>query len=404
MIAAGIVVEYNPLHNGHRYHIQQTKEKTGADCLIAVMSGNFLQRGEPALVDKFTRTKMALAAGCDIVVELPYAFATQHAEIFARGAVEILSALDCTYLVFGSEDGEISRFLITASLLERYEEKINAALPQVLKEGVSYPRAYEQAFMSVCEEPVPLDFTRPNNMLGLNYVKAIKNVKSPLTPLTIKRAGTEFHDPNLPEKSFASATAIRNTLLANHASLEAVQAYIPPATRSELDMFYREFQTFATWERLWPYLKYELMVRSLDELRIIYEMEEGLEARMKTGAKSATTFQEFMEHLKTKRYTWTRLQRAALHVLTNTKKTDMRVRSEKAGYIRLLGMSKTGRAYLNQKKKNVSLPVISRISRDCQELLALDIKAAQIYAFAFGIPKGQKLIDAEWRQPPLVQS
>ncbi len=117
MLAAGIVVEYNPLHNGHLYHIQQTREKTGADCLIAVMSGNFLQRGEPALVDKFTRTKMALAAGVDLVVELPYAFSTQHAEIFARGAVEILSALKCTYLVFGSEDGDISRFVNTANLL-----------------------------------------------------------------------------------------------------------------------------------------------------------------------------------------------------------------------------------------------------------------------------------------------
>ena len=402
MLAAGIVVEYNPLHNGHLYHIEKTKEMTDADCLIAVMSGNFLQRGEPALASKFARTKMALLAGCDLVVELPYAFSTQHAEIFARGAVEILSALDCSYLVFGSEDGEISRFLDTVSLLDRYEDQIDAVIHDILKAGVSYPRAYQQAFLSVCQEPVPLDFTRPNNMLGLNYVKAIKQANSSVKPLTIKRAGGEYHDPNLSETSFASATAIRNSIFTNDHSLDAIQSYIPETTFETLQDFYREFATYATWEHLWPYLKYELMVRSPDELRTIYEMEEGLEGRMKTVASRTTTFQSFMTELKTKRYTWTRLQRAALHVLTGTKKADMKARSQKAEYIRILGMNKRGRAYLNQKKKQLALPIISRLSREHSELLALDIKATHIYSFAFGTKSGQKLITAEWSRPPLI--
>ncbi len=402
MLAAGIVVEYNPLHNGHLYHIQQTKEKTGADCLIAVMSGNFLQRGEPALVDKFTRTKMALAAGVDLVVELPYAFSTQHAEIFARGAVEILSALKCTYLVFGSEDGDISRFVNTANLLAQYEEEISALIPHLIKEGVSYPKAYERAIRSVCQEPVPLDFTRPNNMLGLNYVKAIMNVKSPMVPFTIKRAGTGYHDPNLPDHEIASATAIRKKLLEEDASMDAIKPYIPASTFSELQRFQHEFKTYGNWEILWPYLKYELLVKDLDELRQIYEMEEGLEGRMKMAAKEATSFLKFMERIKTKRYTWTRLQRASLHVLTNTKKTSMLKRGQKAEYIRLLGMNRTGRAYLNLQKKDLTLPVISRLTRDHAELVELDIKSSHVYALAFGSAKGQNLIEAEWRQPPII--
>lgn len=402
MIASGVIVEYNPFHNGHLYHLTKTKEKTAADCLIAVMSGHFLQRGEPALVSKFSRAKMALAAGCDIVVELPYAFSTQHAEIFARGAVEILSALDCTYLVFGSENGDIAKFQDTLALLNKYKKEIDATIHTFLKEGMSYPKAYEQAFQHVSTKHAPLDITKPNNMLGLNYLKAIRKLHSSLEPLTIKRIGSGYHDVSVADHEFASATAIRKKLIEQKTDLAALRNYIPDVTYRELTSFHAEFGTFAHWESLWPFLKYQLLGKSAEELQDIYEIEEGLEYRMKTIAKGATSFQSFLEQLKTKRYTWTRLQRAAVHVLTNTKKEEMKRKSEKAEYIRLLGISDTGRKYLKYKKKEIALPVISRISKSNLDMLKLDIKASYIYSFAYGLEKGQKLMDQEVQQPPIL--
>ncbi|MER2258537.1 MAG: nucleotidyltransferase family protein, partial [Priestia megaterium] len=193
MQAVGIIVEYNPFHNGHAYHLQQAKQQTGADCVIAVMSGHFLQRGEPALVSKWSRTRMALAAGADLVVELPYAFSTQKAETFASGAISILESLRADFICFGSENGNIDSFTRTADLLEAHESELSALIQQEMKKGNSYPKAASNAFLQLFTK-APIDLSQPNNVLGMSYVAAIKKQHASIKPYTITRIQSHYHD------------------------------------------------------------------------------------------------------------------------------------------------------------------------------------------------------------------
>jgi len=236
MKAVGIVVEYNPFHNGHFYHIQETKKVTGADLVIAVMSGNFLQRGEPALVSKWARTKMALEGSVDIVVELPYAFATQKAEVFAFGSVSLLHALGVESICFGSESGDIQAFLQTLDIMKTKREEFDDFIQTSLKEGKSYPRAAADAFQSLQISQSAVDLSQPNNILGFHYIQAIHNLKSKIKPFTIKRTKANYHDPYMVDLNIASATSIRNTLFSKSDSLdlEPIQTVIPDTTFSHL--------------------------------------------------------------------------------------------------------------------------------------------------------------------------
>lgn len=210
--AVGLVVEYNPFHNGHLYHLEASKTASEADAVIAVMSGNFLQRGEPALVSKWARTKMALKQGADLVIELPYAYATQKAETFADGAISILEALGCSSVCFGSENGEISPFLETAELLNSHHAEYQQLVKQFMKEGMSYPSAQTSAFLALETDSRPLDLSLPNNILGFQYVRAIQKQKASIRPLTIKRTAAGYHDEDFNSSPIASATSIRKAL------------------------------------------------------------------------------------------------------------------------------------------------------------------------------------------------
>lgn len=401
MKSVGVIVEYNPFHNGHSYHVKTAKEITNADVVIAVMSGNFLQRGEPALVSKWYRTEMALHSGVDIIFELPYLFATQKAEVFSNGAVSILDAACCEALCFGSEDGNIQSFHKTIEFMENHNEVYEAKIREYIKTGVSYPKALALSFDKLAHTEDLVDLSSPNNILGFQYMKSIKRRNSPIQPLTVKRKNAAYHDKSFSSETIASATSIRKALFSDQFPVESIEGYVPETTRYLLNEYKKRFGVLHQWENYWPYLQFRILQCDPTELKEIYEVEEGLENRLRAAAIVAHSFHEFMEKVKTKRYTWTRLQRICTHILTNTKKSDMNLNNDTASYLRLLGISKNGREYLNKMKTHFSLPLISKLSSCKGKEISLDIRAARIYAL--GLPYNSKIesLNQEYKQTPI---
>lgn len=402
MKAVGVIVEYNPLHNGHLYHIQKAKELTNADIVIAVMSGSFLQRGEPAVVSKWHRADMAVHHGIDLVIELPYAFATQHAQIFAYGAVRLLDSLRCDYICFGSESGDIQSFNDAYSLLKERKTSYEQLLKAFMEEGNSYPKAASLAFSQLTEDKKNmLDLSKPNNMLGFQYVRAVRSHNLAIELVTVSRKDANHHDTYFSAETIASATSIRKQLFNAENGLATIKPYVPAYTSSILQAFQTEYGVYMQWENYWPYLKFRLLQTPANELSDIYEMEEGLEHRLLATIQKADSFHHFLTLVKTKRYTWTRLQRICTHILTNTKKKDLKKMSEPT-YIRLLGSTATGRLYLKEKKKAFLLPVVSKLSSFHNEQIALDSRAAAIYSLGAPLSFQQKLAKLEYSQPPIM--
>ncbi|OZI12371.1 hypothetical protein CEW92_07825 [Bacillaceae bacterium SAS-127] len=397
MKTVGIVVEYNPFHNGHLYHAQKARETANADVVIAVMSGHFLQRGEPALIHKWARTRMALQNGVDLVVELPYAFSTQKAEFFSFGAISILKELACDSFCFGSENGQVEPFLDTLETIKSASPALNPLIHSYMKEGYSFPKAQTLAREQLFHDSLPLDLSMPNNILGYHYVQANDRLTKPMQPLTIKRQQAGYHDESLAFDSIASATGIRKEI-ADSKHVSTIERFVPESTLTELTQYYHEHHIFHSWNMYWPLLKYRLLSASIEELQSIYEITEGIEFRLKETARHATSFIDFMERVKTKRYTWTRIQRMLAHILTNTTKEEMKEAMASVRYIRLLGMNGRGREYMKSIKKELSLPLIARVAAH-KELLALDMKASDVYMQGVQTPQ---LLNNEFTQPPIL--
>ncbi|TRZ38832.1 nucleotidyltransferase [Niallia circulans] len=402
MKAVGIIVEYNPFHNGHLHHIQKAKELSNADIVIAVMSGPFLQRGEPALLSKWHRAEMALSGGVDLVIELPYAFSTQHATIFAQGAVQLLDSMGCDAICFGSESGDILKFINTYYLLTKNKDVFNTNIKKHLQAGSSYPKAMAATFTEMTSTEDVVDLTLPNNILGFEYVKAVLSLSLPIEIHTVQRLNAGYHDKFFTSDTIASATSIRKEIIEGN-SLDTITPYINAATLKILQDYKQRFATFHEWEKYWPYLKFRLMQMTSTELQTIYEVEEGIENRILAVYEKASSFQEFISLLKTKRYTWTRLQRICVHILTNTKKEEMNANNTPA-YLRLLGSSKQGRAYLKDRKKALKLPLISKLSSFQHNQIDLDIRAASIYTLAAQTSHQKTLLAMEYSQPPIMKN
>lgn len=384
MKACGIVAEYNPFHKGHAYQIDEVKAKTDTDVVIAVMSGNFLQRGEPAILDKWTRTQTALAGGIDLVVELPVMWSVQPADYFAKGALNILSALKIDYLSFGTEAGQRSDFLEAANFMLGHEKQITQALQEQGEMNVSYAAKMEKILLKMNPE-YPLDLQAPNIQLGLAYQKEIikSGLGDEIKVLPIQRKGSAYHEESLIEETkIASATALRKAVFA----AEAIHPYIPEAS-------YRYFEANVdqkvSWEDYFPYLKYQLLIQSEKELKEIYQMTEGLENRLKKFIHEANSFEEFMRKVKTKRYTQTRLQRLFTYVLLDIKQKDMSLTFSEDPAIRLLGFNQTGRAYLNQVKDKISRPILSNVNQHTKKYIQQDIQAGNIYRLGNHLIKKQ---------------
>ncbi|WP_259425465.1 nucleotidyltransferase [Bacillus velezensis] len=403
MKAVGLVVEYNPFHNGHRYHAEQAKIKTDSSVAAAVMSGPFLQRGEPAAVSKWARTKMALENGVDIVIELPYIYAVQKAELFARGSVSLLHHLGCSSLFFGSENGRIEPFIEASEAFSRKEDDCSLILKEELKKGLSYPAAASKAFSHIFKGRDMLDLSKPNNILGFHYVRAIHTSGSAMKPYTTARIASQYHDAELPgdNSRIASATSIRKALIEKGTA--AARSFLPEASARELEAYRNSYGIWHSTEDYFSYVKYSLSTLSAEELSRIYEVEEGLEHRILRTIRQARSYREMMERLKTKRYTWTRLQRMNTHILTRTKKEDMHrlLQPSSAPYIRLLGMTKKGQAYLSAKKKELTAPLVSKLSSFSHPALDLDILAGRVYSLPINEPERTLFEKQEFSQAPI---
>ncbi|PEZ20290.1 hypothetical protein CN365_12250 [Bacillus cereus] len=398
-----MVVEYNPFHNGHLYHVQQTKKLTQSDIIIAVMSGPFLQRGEPALISKWYRTKMALANGVDLVVELPYVFATQKAETFANGAISILNALRVSEICFGSEDGQIENFYNTISVQKNEEETFNYLVKQFMDAGNSYAKATSDAFSHILTSEKNIDMSQPNNILGFQYMKAILSQNSSIQAQTIKRFASHYHDETFNDQHIASATSIRKQLFSEEGSFTTIEPFLPQATTSLLANYKQNYGILHNWEQYFSFFKYRLMTMSPGDLRHIYEIEEGLEHRILSKIQNSSSFYSFMEALKTKRYTWTRLQRACTHILTNTTKEEIRSANieQHAPYIRLLGMSQKGQTYLSKNKKKIELPILTHTKTFDHAALDIEKKANSVYFFIMHEPLRTQLLKQDITHHPV---
>ncbi|MGY4787411.1 nucleotidyltransferase [Bacillus sp. OHL2] len=402
MKATGVVVEYNPFHYGHAYHVRQAKTHTSSDVAIAVMSGSFLQRGEPAIVSKWARTKMALQNGVDIVCELPYIYAVQKAETFANGAVSILDALKCRSLFSEARMGTL-KHLSEQLTLGMKKEEIDLFTKAKVKEGLSYPAASAAAFQKIIDPKHLLDLSKPNNILGFHYVKAILERSPHIEPFTSQRIASGYHDQELPKhQKIASATSIRKALKEN-GSFETVASYLPEASLKQLHDYYSSYDLLHTQEDYFSFLKHVFHTMDTAELAGIYEIEEGIEHRMQKAITHASTYEEYLSLVKTKRYTWTRLQRMNTHLLMRVKKTVMHelLKEKHTPYIRLLGMSKKGQQYLSLVKKELDVPLVSKLSSFSHPALDLDIRASRVFSLPISEPMQTKLTEAEFKTSPI---
>ena len=311
----GIVSEYNPFHNGHIHHLELSKQLTKTAFTVAVMSGNFVQRGDTALVDKWTRTKMALKGGIDLVLELPTVYAISSAENFADGAIKILNSLGVVdYLSFGSEIGEISPLNDVASILYKEPKEFSSLITTQLKSGLSYPRAREIAlsqFFGTSKKYTDI-LNNPNNILGVEYLKAIKKHRSHIKPLTIKRDYSDYNSKTV-KNGIASATAIR-TMIQNNKNVHRV---VPFETYELLDEAIENGKIIPDLSVFEKEIIYTLRRMTLSEIALLPDVSGGLENRIKLTANNVNTLEDLISNIKTKRYTQSRIQRILLYALLN---------------------------------------------------------------------------------------
>lgn len=358
MRTVGLITEYNPFHNGHAYHLQESLRVSGADASVAVMSGHFLQRGEPALVNKWLRTEMALAAGVDLVFELPVVFACASAPHFAFGATASLSALGVVDAVcFGSESGELRPLQDVAQLLVRHEDEIERETVEKMADGRSYPQARARV-LSQWLPDIPSDvLSSPNNILGIEYLRAIYKAQRPWDVHAIQRVGPGFHDP-LSQGRYASATGIRQKI----SSGADVSGLMPEACHKILHQALQHGR-MVDLEKLFVSLQ-SLLLQEPDTLSGVYQVEHDLVRRITLAALKASDYSALTEEIKTKHLTMTRIQRILMNILLQVKDSDMTLFLQTGPlYLRLLGHSSKGRALLARARRNKSLPVIADPAR-----------------------------------------
>lgn len=381
MKVVGLITEYNPFHNGHKYHIDKAREMTGADYVIVVMSGNFVQRGTPAIADKYTRTEMALKMGADMVFELPVSFACASAEFFAYGAASVLDRLgfvDC--LCFGSEAGDISRLEPIAEILLQEPESYKETLNRYLKAGNSFPMARSMALKNyTSNEEIEALLLNSNNILGIEYLKALKQLNSKIIPYTIKREGSAYSDSKLStEHTLSSATAIRG-VLEQGSDLSLLKDAMPGEAISILKPLYQK--TFPICENDFSnMLYYKLRTTSLETLSLYGDVSEELASRIKNLLPSFTNYHEFAMELKTKQHTLTRINRCLLHILL-----ELPAANKELSYIRLLGFHKKASHLLKQVPEG-DVPVITKmahantlLTREAKELFDKEILCNDLY-------------------------
>ena len=348
MSVVGIIAEYNPFHSGHEFLLNQARLIAGKDPIIVLMSGNYVQRGEMAIMSKWSRAKAALQFGADLVLEMPFSTAVEPADLFALGSVSALKALGVENLVFGVEN---------ANLNFAYLGKKIAEIPPKSMQFKDYSQTYSTQYNQMVAREVGYEVNAPNAILGLAYAVANYNLGSPMNLTPINRIGVN-HDDLLKRNGIVqSASAIRNLLLHDEDKSQ-LKNWLPKGEAKEL----ASQERYPNWNILFAFLKYRIESSSISELQKIYQMSEGLEYKMKAEIHLAQDFTEFLRRIKSKRYTYSRLRRLCLYVLLNVTQEDM-ISSFNHESLTLLGFSKIGRQYLKEKRKELSAEIVSKIDK-----------------------------------------
>jgi len=397
-----IVAEYNPFHNGHLYHLTESKSKTGADYTIVIMSGNFVQRGAPAICNKFDRAKMALQGGADLVLELPVRSATGSAEEFAKGAVTLLNQLNIVdYLSFGSECGSITPFLTTASLLTEESPAFRSSLKENLSAGLSYPAATDKALQGSKQGSFPLEINQPNNILGLEYCKALLRTQSRMKPVTILRREADYHDLSL-SGTIASAQAIRTALLqeSKESCEKILSSFLPPhASSILLELFFQH--GLITARDFSSVLHYSLMMHEKEGYTSFLGVTPGISDRIQKLLYAFQDYDQFCSLVKTKNVTYHRISRCLLHILLGIQKES----TDKVPYARVLGLRRDASPLLAAIKTSGQIPLITKLADASNilsdkdwERLQEEIRISHIYYSIASTQKGLPMIN-EYRHP-----
>ena len=366
MKACGIIVEYNPFHNGHHYHAKKARELSKADIVIAVMSGNFLQRGEPAVIDKWSRANQALQNGVDLVVELPIQWSLQSADYFARGGILLLQALQCDSYCFGTDATMAFDYQAFGKFVVEEKQLIDETFQQLTNPTMTYAQKMTEVYRKIYPE-LSLTGEQPNHVLGLAYAQENAYYEKPMQSIPLPRIGASYHSQEI-ANNIASATAIRKAILEG----KSIEQVVPSQTASDLAQYQ------VSWNNYWELLKYRIITSSVDELREIYQMVEGLEYRLKALIHEAITIDEFIQLVKTKRYTRTRIQRLLCYVLLNIQKKDIQF-AWKNNYLHVLGFTDKGQRYLKERKTTIDLPILSKIGKKEEEQYPLAIRSDKVY-------------------------
>lgn len=388
MKVVGLITEYNPFHKGHLFHMNEAKKISNADFSVAIMSGNFVQRGDPSVVDKWTRTKIALENGVDVVIELPVYYSTSSAEFFALSSISLLESTGIVDSVcFGSELGDLEKLDKIASILANEPKKYKMLLNQYLDKGFNFPKARSLALENYMPEIPREIINTPNNILGIEYLKALKRINSKIIPYTILRMGANYHDKrsSLP---IASATAIRDVLKESKNANESLEKLLPKASYLEFRKAIDRKITPIFPEDFFPLLQYKLLTTNPKELVNILDITEGFENRIHSTIHQGESMEEFLELLETKRYTRTRINRALFHILLDIKKKPFHIFNNNgyAQYIKILGFRKEAQVLMKEMKNKSSIPIITNVKKSEKNLTSLqksmleaDIKSTNIY-------------------------
>jgi len=379
----GVIAEYNPFHNGHLYHLQESKKITNSKYSVAVISSNFTQRGDTSFLSKWDKCKMLLDNGIDLVLELPTIYSVSSAENFAYGGISILNSLNViTHLSFGSESGNINMLSAISKITKT--KRFQKLLKENLDEKVSYPKAMSEALKQYSSDYSEKDIFTSNNILAIEYLSSLRNLKSDIIPVTIKRDANNYNDFELSTSSITSASSIRNALNNNGFNLEEIKKYIPLKTFNILKTYTKHI-ALKDFERE---IIYSLKKSSISDISNLPEVSEGLEYKIKKAASMSHTLEDLIDNVKSKRYTLPRIQRILVYSLLGITKKDMEFSKNIIPYVRVLGFNENGKKILSKiKRENKDLNIITSLKKledDCTNssllrLLEIDKLATDVF-------------------------
>jgi len=415
MKTVGLITEYNPFHNGHLYHLNESKKITECDYSIAIMSGNFVQRGEPAIVDKWTRAKMAVDSGVDLVIELPFIYASQSAELFAYGAVNTLDKLGIVNsLCFGSEIGNIDILKSISSVLVKEPDLYRSYLKNSLDNGNSFPKAREYALVEYFKTSNFNDWhsiknilTNPNNILAIEYLKAIQLLNSNIIPFTISRLTSNYHDKNL-SGEISSATAIRKELF-NNTNIESLSYAIPNSTYLYIKEYLESGKQFNSLNNFSQIITYLIRELGENKLKSIMDIEGGLERRFMRCSEKYFSIDNLIECISTKRYTNSRLKRILIHLLVGLdQETFKQLHKFGPQYIRVLATNEKGLYLLKEIKKKNTIEIVTKFADYkkfknpiLNRMIELDRKATDIYFL--GLKSEKSISNLDYKISPYIK-